>query len=350
MIEIDGSLGEGGGQMIRTAGALSVLTGKPFHMFNIRKGRQNPGLRTQHLKSIMACAQLSNANLENAKIGSKEILFEPGELIENDVLDMEIETAGSIGLVLQMMMPAILRAKKRFRLNINGGAVFGKYAPPLQYIQNVLLPVLRKIGYNVSIDILRYGFYPSGEAKVIAIFEPPNGKLSPIKIDGIPTIETIKGFSVATRELRNAKVAERTRTGAANFLKDYNIDSEIKTVYCEARNTGAGIVLSAKAHPVVAIGSDGLGSPGLKAEFLGKYTARTIIEYIETGCPVDPHMSDQLLVYMALAKGKSTILTPYMTEHAKTNMEIIGKFLDADFQVEEVDNGVIISCDGAGLS
>ena len=350
IIEIDGSHGEGGGQMIRTAVALSALTGKAFRMSNIRKGRQSPGLRTQHLKSIITAGQLTDAKIEGAKIASKEVYFEPNALTEVNQLDMTIETAGSIGLALQMLSPVFLRIKKRFRLDIKGGAVFGKYAPPLQYIQSVLLPVLRLAGYDISIDITRYGFYPSGDARVIAIFNPPKLPLGPIKMDGIPTIEIIKGISVATKELRNAGVSERTRTGAVNFLKEHGLETDIKTVYCEAKNTGAGIILHAKAHPLVAIGSDGLGVPGLKAEFLGSYTARTILEYIETGCPVDPHISDQLLIYMALSKGKSSILTPEITSHARTNMDVISKFLDAEFVAEEVENGIILSCDGVGFN
>ena len=276
--EIDGSLGEGGGQMLRTAGALSILTGEPFHMFNIRKGRQNPGLRSQHLKSLIACADLCNAKLENARISSTDIVFEPSDFIDGEQINMEIETAGSIGLALQMLTPAIIRSEKRFRVDINGGAVFGKYAPPLQYIQNVLFPILRKIGYEISADIIRYGFYPKGGAKVISIFNKPNLPLSPIRIEGVPSPEIIKGVSVSTRELKNSKVSERTKKGAIDFLKENGFESDIKNIYCEAGNTGAGIVLSAKSHPIIAIGSDGLGVPGLKAEFLGKYTARTIVD------------------------------------------------------------------------
>ncbi|MBN2101539.1 MAG: RNA 3'-terminal phosphate cyclase [Candidatus Aenigmarchaeota archaeon] len=349
MIEIDGSVGEGGGQIIRTASALSILTGKPFHIFNIRKGRQNPGLRTQHLKSLLACTELCEAKIENARIGSKDVIFEPGDFIDGYTLNISIETAGSIGLSLQMMTPAIIKSKSKFRVNFEGGAVFGKYAPPLQYIQQVLLPILRKMGYDISIDVIRYGFYPSGGAKVIAIFDPPKSHLKPIEMDTIPSIETIKGVSVATRELRNAKVAERTRMGANGLLEENGFKSEIKTVYCEANNTGCGLVLSAKAFPIVGIGSDGLGSPGLKAEFLGKYTANTIVDYIKKGCPVDPHLSDQLLIFMALAKGTSIIKTPTLTEHAKTNMDIINKFVDCEFVIEEDDNGYIISCNGFTL-
>ena len=350
IIEIDGSYGEGGGQMIRTAASLSVLTGKPFRMKNIRKGRQNPGLRVQHLKSIMACAELSCAKLENARIGSTELYFEPGEMTSENRLDMAIETAGSIGLSLQMLSPLFLKAKERFRLDIHGGAVFGKYAPPLQYIQHVLFPIIRKMGYNITVDILKYGFYPSGGARVIAFFYLLKLPLRPIKMEHIPSPEKIKGVSVATRELRNAKVAERTKAGATGFLREFGLEAEIKTVYCEAKNTGCGIVLWVKSYPDSGIGADGLGAPGLKAEFLGKYTARTISEYIDSGCPVDPHLSDQLLLYMALAKGESRIKTPHLTSHAETNMFVISRFLDARFSVERDENGVIISCEGAGFS
>ena len=144
-------------------------------------------------------------------------------------------------------------------------------------------------------------------------------------------------------------MAERTRMGANEFLKESGFGSEIKTIYCESNNTGCGMVLSAKGYPVVGIGSDGLGSPGLKAEFLGKYTANTIVEYIKTGCPVDPHLSDQLLIFMALAKGESVIKTPIITEHAKTNIDIIRKFVDCEFYIEDDDNGYIVSCTGFTL-
>lgn len=349
IIEIDGSQGEGGGQIIRTAAALSILMGGKFRLFNIRKGRQNPGLRTQHLKSIMAAAEISCAKLENAKISSTDIIFEPGEIEDFDSFKLYIETAGSIGLVLQMLTPVFLRKGKRFRLDIEGGAVFGKYAPPLEYIQKVILPVIRKMGYDISIDIIRYGFYPSGQAKVVVIFNPPEKGLDNIEMTNIPSVSKIKGISVATRELKNAKVAERVRTGADKFLEERGFETEIKTRYCDAKNTGCGLVLSTDSYPVSAIGSDGLGSPGLKAEFLGKYTARTVAEYIDSGCPVDIHAADQLLIYMALAKGKSSIKVPIITGHTETNIEIIKKFLDTEFSIKEDDNGFIISCEGIGF-
>jgi RNA 3'-phosphate cyclase len=346
MIEIDGSYGEGGGQMIRTASALSVLTGKSFHMFNIRSNRPAPGLRTQHLKSIMTCAEMCSAKLENAEIASRDVVFEPGEFFEGEKISMEIETAGSIGLVLQMLTPVVMKAGKRFRMDINGGAVFGKYAPPLQYIQQVILPIIRRMGYDISIDIIRYGFYPSGGAKVVVIFNPPTSHLSHIKMETVPSIESVNGISVSTRELRYAKIAERTRAGVHEFMKENAIDCEIKTVYCEANNTGSGLVLYAKANPIVAIGSDGLGSPSLKPEFLGRYTSRAIVDLINTGCPVDTHAADQLLLFMALAKGRSVIKTPQLTEHAKTNMFVIQKFLDVEFSIEEDENSFVIACDG----
>src|SRR3989338_8596338 len=171
MIEISGDYLEGGGAILRVATSLSAITGKPVKVKNIRKGRSQPGLKTQHLESIRILAQICNAQLKGDKLGSTEIEFIPGK-IESKNIQAKIETAGSPGLLFQnIKVPASLGEKETF-INVKGGAICGLGAPPIPYIQNVTLPVLEKVGYNASAKMNRYGFFPKGGAETEFLIKP----------------------------------------------------------------------------------------------------------------------------------------------------------------------------------
>ena len=341
IVQIDGSHMEGGGAVVRLATALSVLTKKPVRIFSIRANRPNPGLRTQHLRGLQAIAGFCGARLEGAALGSREIFFYPGKVSEKRI-EISIETAGSVGLVLQSLLIAAMRAKERVVIEINGGATFGKYAPPLQYIQFVLLPVLRRMGYQVEINILRHGFYPVGGARVQVIVNPC-GKLSPAEMGERGDVETVDILSTASSGLKKPRVAERQTRAALDMLKARGYDPKVRSVYSDSKCPGSGVVVVAKTSNGCFLGSDGLGEKGKPAEQVGEEAAAKLLGIIDSGATVDEHMSDQILPYMALAEGKSSVVAPALTSHAETNMWVIRQFLGIDFRAEKEGANVRIS-------
>jgi len=341
IVQIDGSHMEGGGAVVRLATALSVLTRKPVRIFSIRANRPNPGLRTQHLRGLQAIAGFCGARLEGAALGSKEIFFYPGEVSEKRI-EISIETAGSVGLVLQSLLIAAMRAKERVVIEINGGATFGKYAPPLQYIQFVLLPILRKMGYRVEINILRHGFYPAGGARVQVIVNPCSA-LSPLEMGERGEVETVDLISTASSGLKKPRVSERQTRAAAEVLKAAGYEPNVRSVYSDSKCPGSGVVVVAKTSKGCVLGSDGLGERGKPAEHVGEEAAAKLLRIIDSGATVDEHMSDQILPYMALADGKSSVVAHSLTSHAETNMWVIKQFLGVEFRSEKKGANVRIS-------
>lgn len=341
LIEIAGDYGSGGGAILRVAIGLSATTGKPIHVYKLRAKRKNPGLRVQHLEGVKAVAELCNAELKGAELGSTEIEFYPGKIRAKE-LDVKIGTAGSIGLLFQSLKLPASQADGKVDIRVNGGADFGKWSPPLLYIKNVLLPVLERMGYRADINISRHGFYPVGDAKAeIRIY--PCRRFKSIKMEKQGEIEVLKGISIASKHLKKPRVADRQAESAREVLKGKGFEAEIKPKYVDAACPGSGIVLWARTSSGIVLGSDSLGERGKPSEKVGEEAAQSLVEAIESGATVDKHLSDQLLPFIALA-GNSSYITPNLTEHTKTNIWVIEKFLDKRFSTEEISGGVKISC------
>jgi len=340
-ISIDGSYGEGGGQILRTACALSVITAKPVRIFNIRANRPNPGLRTQHIKVIESLAHISCGRYEGVKLGSKEVWFFPGEGIR-DKVKVKIETAGSAGLVLESLLIAAMRCRKRISLEIDGGATFGAFAPPLPYIQYVILPILRKMGYHAEINIIRHGFYPAGGAKVKATIIPPKA-LAPVSFENPFSAKLVNILSVASKHLKKAKVAERQARSAEKLLNEYGCGVEIKTMYADSISVGSGIVLSSKTFSGSVVGSDSLGEKGKLAEEVGYEAAQGLLACLDKAT-LDIHAADQILPFISFAKGTSIFTTPELSMHAKTNIWVIERFLGKLFAIKHKNNVFVVEC------
>jgi RNA 3'-terminal phosphate cyclase (ATP) len=341
-VDVDGSVMEGGGSIVRLTTALSILTGKPVRIYNIRKGRSQPGLRNQHLRGLEASALLCGGRVEGAKIGAPEVFFYPGKITEEHIR-IPIETAGSVGLVIQSLMIACLKAKKRTTIDIEGGATFGKYAPPLQYIQFVLLPLLRRMGYHAEINIIRHGFYPAGGAAANVMIEPPK-KLEPLVMERPGKVTAVDVISVASSQLKKPRVAERQARKAEAMLKKTGYELRVNTRYSDSSCPGSGVVLVARTSKGCILGADGLGERGKPAEEVAEEAVKKLLETIGSGAAVDEHMSDQLLPYMAMSSGKSVITAPALTGHAGTNMHILKQFLNLTFEVERQHSVVKITC------
>ncbi len=345
LIEIDGSALEGGGAILRVASALSAVTGKPIHIFNIRRVRKRPGLRMQHLEGLKAVAELCNGKLKGAKLDSTEIWFYPKK-IQAKELSISILTAGSTGLIFQILKLPVSQAEGEVKINIKGGAVFGKFAPPLLSSKNILLPVLEKIGYRAEINILKHGFYPVGGSSV-KITVRPCKEFKPLVLTERGEIESIEGISIASKYLEKAKVAERQAKTVKEILENSGFSPKIKTGYVDAKCPGSGIVLWAKTSLGCILGSDSIGERGKPSEKIGKEVAQDLLKTIASEATVDKHISDQVLIFLAMTKGKSIIVAPELTNHAKTNIWVIEKFLGKRFSTEEISGGVKISCSGS---
>ncbi len=341
MISIDGSIGEGGGQVLRTSVALSVVTGKPVEVYNIRAKRCVPGLRAQHVAAVRAIRDLCGGRVEGLHEGSTRIRFYPGNKKKGSAR-VEIPTAGSVGLVLQAVMIASVGMQKA-RLEIEGGATWGKWAPPIDYTIRVLLPILEKMGYSCSIRLEMHGFYPHGGARVF--FESKKPRLAPLDLQERGKIERITVYSLATRNLENRKVAERQKEAAMKVLEEKLGGERVESVteYHEGQgSTFSGVLIVAEAENTV-LGETELGERNMKAECVGKKPAERVVRLIESGATVDEHMADQLIPYMALAPPISIYKAPLLTRHAKTNIGIVNRILGTRFETRKMGKTVTVS-------
>jgi RNA 3'-phosphate cyclase len=327
LILIDGSYLEGGGQTIRTSVALSAITGKPCKMFNIRKGRKNPGLQAQHLKGIEAAAKICNAELKNAKIGSDCIEFMPNK-IKNENFSIDIGTAGSITLVLQTLIPICIHADKEVELEIIGGTDV-KWSPNIEYFQEVFCRNVEKMGIKIESEILKYGFYPKGEGKVKVKINPCK-ILKPINLAERGIVNRYDIRSIVSKSLEKSKVAERQIEGAKKIIPKFDCEY---FEYVDTFSPGSTTHIHAHCKNSV-LGSTIYGELGKPAEKIGEECAKAIMKQINSNACLDEHMADQILLYMALA-GNSKISVTEITNHCKTNMWVIEKFLPIKFEINE---------------
>jgi len=345
MIKIDGNYGEGGGQIIRTALALSTITGKPFEAFNIRHGRKVSGLKAQHVKCIKALEKLANAKSSYAIIGSEILSYTPGK-IKPQTLSIDIGTAGSISLLLQAILLPCFFSEGKTRLKITGGTA-GKWAMPYEFFANVFVPQIRRYCKKINIKLEKRGYYPQGGGKIDIKIIPLEDKKNITEINLIEQGKLIKinGISHASKDLAKAEVAERQARAAKLLLGKFEVPVSIQIEYSDTLSTGSGITLWAvfskdetdiDANNPIIIGADALGEKGKRAEDVGKEAAEKLIKEIESKAPVDKHASDNIIPFMALFGGK--IKTSKITKHCKTNIWVCEQFLGARFKIDEENN------------
>ena len=330
MLEIDASYGEGGGQLVRTAVALSAITGKPVHLENVRARRDKPGLAPQHLAAVRAVAALCDANCEGLALRAQAFSFLPGRLRAGD-FRFDVGTAGSVTLVLQALLPALLRAPARSRVVVSGGTDV-RAAPPLDYFRQVLLALLARMGARIQCRLLRRGYYPRGGGEVEIAVEP--AELAPFTLDEPGRLRRIAGYAHVANLPEH--IAQRMRDAAAAQLGSFHTPVAIETVRMmetEAIGQGGAIVCwAAREHSVLGAGR--VAERGVRAEALGEAAGAELAAEIESGAALDAHAADQMLAHVALAGGHFTARA--VSNHARTAMWLIEQFLPARFTVDEL--------------
>jgi len=335
MIEIDGSYLNGGGQIIRTATALAAITKKSCHIWNIRKGRPNAGLATQHLLGLQALSQFCNGKLEGDYLGSEEIKFYPGEGYKNQI-SVNIPTAGSITLILQTLILPALFAPAPVKIIFNGGATDTFFSPSIDYFRYSFLKILGIMKAKIEVNILKRGYYPEGGAKVEVTIFP--AKLKNLTLTERGPLKKILAVSGASEFLKNKKVAERQLAGVREVLGKLKLPTEKRVEYYDTTCPGSQICLVAEFENTV-IGTDNLGELGKRAEDVGKEAALELLKEEKSGACLDKHLADQILPYLALIPKKSQVTVSEITDHCKTNIWVIEKFIEGKF---EIKNNLII--------
>ncbi len=353
VIEIDGSMGEGGGQILRVSIALSTIMSEPIRIRNIRAKRSPPGLRPQHETAVTALARMSNADVEGLKVGSTSLEFTP-KGPEGGSFFFDTGTAGSVSLILQSLIPVMALSKGRSYVEIQGGTN-NPFAPPAEYIEDVLLPTISGMGVTASVQLVRRGFYPKGGGLVKAAVEPVK-QLKPTTLTEFKEVREVTGLAYSSRLPRH--IVERMAENARKTLEDdgyERVDIALECLQPKDRkcaiDPGTGIILLARLLPKGVVGSDSLGEVGKPAERVGWEAASTLIKQLATSSPVDKFLGDQLVIYMALASGCSTIKVSELTLHTITCIAVSETITGASFKVVgSRGEPAKIDCQGIGLT
>ena len=327
MIQIDGSYGEGGGQILRTSLGLSLVTGKPFRIERIRAARKTPGLLRQHLTSVNAAAAIGQAETTGATLGSRELTFKPRQVLPGEY-SFAIGTAGSTALVLQAVLPALILASGPSVLTLEGGT-HNPFAPPFDFLQRAFLPLLKRMGVNIRAELDRYGFYPAGGGKVRFIVTPTS-QLKPFELLQRGPIVAWTGTALVAN--LSTTIAERELAMIGRKLAWPADSLRLESV---SNSTGPGNFVSIEiASEHVTEVFTAFGERGLPAETVASSAVKAARGYLASDMPVGEYLADQLLIPMALARGGS-FATCGLSRHSRTNIEIIHKFLDVRISIAE---------------
>lgn len=329
MIELDGSLGEGGGQILRTSLSLSMITGQPFRLVNIRAGRSKPGLLRQHLVAVQSAAVISTAQVSGAELGATMLEFTPS-VIRGGSHQFAIGSAGSCTLVLQTLIPALLYASQPSTISITGGT-HNSMAPPAQFLQHAYGRVLADMGVEMSLELKRYGFYPAGGGEIITHVNP---------------CAQLKQVSLTERGERRQGNAESFIAGVPADVAKRELefvgqgmgwDASQLQIRGLSHDQGPGNVLLLKLeHEHVTEIFCGFGEKTVRAETVARNVVHDVRDYIASGAAIGEHLADQLLLPFALAGGGQFTCNK-VSQHTRTNADVIARFLPVNVEFDQQD-------------
>lgn len=331
LVTIDGSEGEGGGQLLRTALTLSLVTGTPFRIERIRAGRGKPGLLRQHLTAVRAAAEIGRARLSGAELGSQDVTFEPSE-IRAGSYELAVGTAGSATLVFQTLLPALLSAREPSRLTVEGGT-HNPYAPPFDFLEKTFLPVLRLMGACVDVHLERHGFYPAGGGRIT------------VGIDPCPALRPLSLLERGSMRVRAhalvASLSESIGEREMSVVRErLGLDQALCRVETVDTSVGPGnlLMIVAEGETITEVVT-GFGIKGVSAEKVASDACDEADRYLRSDVPVGIHLADQLLVPMALA-GSGSFRTLRPTAHTLTNAGVVQKFLNVSIAIDAESSDV----------
>ena len=338
IITIDGSFGEGGGQILRTSLSVSMLKGIPIKITNIRAGRKKPGLMRQHLISVRAAARVCNGKVKGDELNSQEISFYPGPIVGGK-FQFTISTAGSTTLVCQTILPALLVADSASEIIFEGGTHNGM-SPSLTFLMESFLPVLASMGVKYDIEIERYGFFPVGGGRWKLNVEPCQ-KLKPFKLTSAPQWHALRGTAVVSNKLpRSIGAREIRKLLGSSLRKKYSIESEVRHV--QSPGPGNTVHISAESHGLRSM-VETVGEKNLRAEDVAKNAVKRFQQFQALEVMVEEHLADQILLYMTLSKeGSFTTCKPSL--HTNTNIKVLETLMDINFKIEEITKQTYMIC------
>jgi RNA 3'-terminal phosphate cyclase (ATP) len=334
MIEIDGSEGEGGGQILRSSLSLAIVTQQPFRISNIRANREKPGLMRQHLTAVKAAADICAGEVEGAGIGSRALTFCPGRLASGDY-SFAIGTAGSCTLVFQTVLPALLTASSESRVRITGGT-HNRGAPPFDFLARSFLPLLERMGPKVQLDLVRHGFFPRGGGEIRARISPA-ATLGALRLHERGAL--VRGFAEAYVSAIPLHVAQRELAIVGRML-GWSQDQLLLRALPNDVGPGNALTITLEYADVTEVFT-GFGERGVRAETVAEQAAEEALAYLSAAAPVGEHLADQLLLPMALGKGGSFIATA-ATLHLRSNADIIERFTQRRIAIEPTGGGFLI--------
>ncbi len=352
MVHVDGAYGEGGGQLVRTAVALAAITGRPTCVSAIRARRRNPGLAPQHVAAIRVVGELCGARIEGLTPGSSEIRFQSGilgngrrdcEVAAAGSVNVDVGTAGSVTLVLQALLPVALCAGRDVAVDLVGGTDV-RGAPPIDYLAHVLLPVLTGMGARLAIDVRRRGYYPRGGGKVRIRVEP--SALRGLAAGVAPFHGDVRAWIHVANLPEH--ILDRASASLAARLSGRRLRIDRRLVTGDqAVGTGGAIVLAAAAQATV-LGAAAVAERGVPAERLAERVASELTADLDSGATLDVHASDQILIFAALAEGKTEFRSRALSSHAQTTIWLLERFLPVRFGISEEEGLVRVGVVGIG--
>lgn len=334
MIEIDGSFGEGGGQILRSSLSLSLITQTPFRITNIRANRRKPGLMRQHLTAVKAAARVGNARVEGAELGSSEVVFEP-DAVQPGRYEFAVGTAGSTVLVMQTVLPPLLTCDQTSQVAVEGGTHNMK-APIYEFLDRTFRPQMARLGAEAQFRLEQHGFYPAGGGRLSAAVTAPLDRSKRLELMERGEVREVRAIAVLAHLPEH--IAERELDTLEELL-GRPVTRTIEQVEA-SRSPGNALVVEVESEALTETFTV-IGTKGLPAEQVAQRAAKAVEAYLAGGAPVGPYLADQLLVPMAVCGG-GRFRAGEATLHTRTQLELIPRFVDVELRLEEDGSAVVI--------